>query len=204
MPRATHSSLARGPRVLLRELMAEDEDEFLRLALLSRRLHYPWVSAPSTRQSYRQYLARVGPDYKALAACRREDGALVGVINLSQIYFGNFRSAYLGYYAFAPYARQHYMTEALGLVLRYAFRTLKLHRLEANIQPGNESSLRLVQRCGFVREGFSPAYLKLGGRWRDHERWAIRTEIWPASSAVSGPRTPRTGQRRPGAPRSRP
>ena len=95
--------------------------------------------------------------------------------------------------AFAPFASQGYMTEALGLVVRYAFRGLKLHRLEANIQPGNEDSIRLAKRCGFVKEGFSPAYLKIGGRWRDHERWAIRTETWRAlagarqlSSAPSG------------------
>ena len=70
------------------------------------------------------------------------------------------------------------MTEAVQLVLREAFVTLKLHRLEANIQPGNEPSRALAQRCGFELEGFSPRYLKVGGRWRDHERWALHAETW--------------------------
>ena len=97
----------------------------------------------------------------------------MGVINLSEIVLGAFRSAYLGYYAFAGFERQGLMREGLRAAVRYAFRTLKLHRLEANIQPANAASLALARSCGFSREGFSPRYLKIGGRWRDHERWAI-------------------------------
>ena len=94
-------------------------------------------------------------------------------MNVSEIVRGVFRSAYLGYYAFTPHARQGLMTEAVALVVGTAFRRLGLHRLEANVQPGNLASLRLVRRLGFRREGYSPRYLKIRGRWRDHERWAI-------------------------------
>ena len=78
----------------------------------------------------------------------------------------------------APYARRGYATEALELVVRFAFGKLKLHRIEANIQPDNVASLALARRAGFQREGYSPRYLKIGGRWRDHERWAILAENW--------------------------
>jgi ribosomal-protein-alanine N-acetyltransferase len=63
-------------------------------------------------------------------------------------------------------------------MLRYAFKQLKLHRVEANIQPENVASIALVKRAGFVNEGYSRRYLKIGGQWRDHERWAILHEDW--------------------------
>ncbi len=75
---------------------------------------------------------------------RRGSGALVGVINISEIVRGAFRSGYLGYYAFAPHAGQGHMREGLAAVLDVAFRRLRLHRLEANVQPGNAASRRLV------------------------------------------------------------
>ena len=109
---------------------------------------------------------------------RREDGAIVGFFNISQIIRGPLQSAFLGYGGVAAHAGQGYMTEGMELVLERAFTELALHRLEANIQPGNAASIALARRCGFVREGFSERYLKVGGRWRDHERWAIRAELW--------------------------
>lgn len=108
----------------------------------------------------------------------RATGELVGVINLNEIVRGSFRGAYLGYYGFVPHIGRGLMREGLRLVLRRAFGELGLHRVEANIQPGNTASRRLVRRLGFRREGFSPRYLKIAGRWRDHERWALLAEEW--------------------------
>lgn len=109
---------------------------------------------------------------------RAGDGAVVGSIEISRIARGNFQSAYLGYAILPGHRGQGYMTEALQLALRHAFRALRLHRVEANVEPGNEPSLALVRRAGFTREGFSRRYLKIGGRWRDHERWALLAEDW--------------------------
>jgi len=109
---------------------------------------------------------------------RRADGAIMGAIEVSQIVGGKFRSAYLGYHIGAPFARQGYMREALTAVLNLVFGRFRLHRVEANIQPHNLASRRLVRRLGFRREGYSPRYLKIAGRWRDHERWALIIEDW--------------------------
>ena len=108
------------------------------------------------------------------------------MINLNEIVRGAFQSAYLGYYIGTPYAGQGYMMEALKLVIEYAFNELRLHRLEANIQPQNAASLALVKRCGFRKEGFSPRYLKIDGDWRDHERWAILVDSASRKGEVVG------------------
>jgi len=116
--------------------------------------------------------------YKCWLIVRRGDRVILGAVEVSQIVGGKFRSAYLGYHIGAPFARQGYMREALEAVLGRVFGPLRLHRIEANIQPRNRASIRLVQGLGFRREGYSQRYLKIGGRWRDHERWALLKEDW--------------------------
>ena len=156
-----------------------DQDEFLELVRRSRSLHRPWIFPPADADQFAAYLQRIRrPNQEGLLLCRPDNRVIVGGFNVSQIVYGALCSAYLGFWVGAPYAGQGYMTEGMRLVLRRVFRVLKLHRIEANIQPGNTSSIALVRRTGFRREGFSPRYLKVGGRWRDHERWAITIEDW--------------------------
>ena len=78
------------------------------------------------------------------------------------------------------------MSEGLRLVIGHAFAQMGLHRVEANIQPGNLASIALVRRCGFKKEGFSPRYLKIFGEWRDHERWALLADDPRAEAALPG------------------
>jgi len=110
--------------------------------------------------------------------CRTPDDVIIGQINLSQIFRRSFQNAYLGYQLFAGFTGHGYMTDAVYLVLRFAFDQLRLHRVEANVQPDNAASIAVLQRNGFTKEGFSPKYLKIGGKWRDHERWAIINGDW--------------------------
>lgn len=161
-------------RVRLRTPAAADAPGFVAAVRRSRSLHRPWTTPPDTPASFRAWVERMAPPaHHAFLVCRRDDDTIAGVINLTNIVMGAFRSGYLGYYAFAGHERQGLMREGLQAVVRHAFRTLGLHRLEANIQPGNVASIALVASCGFAKEGYSPRYLKIGGRWRDHERWAI-------------------------------
>lgn len=162
------------PLIQLRHPTAADGRTFLASVRRSRSLHRPWTTAPATPAQFRAYLERMArPENRAFLICRRDSGDIAGVINISNIVLGPFRSGYLGYYAFVGHERQGLMRAGLLAVARHGFKTLKLHRLEANIQPGNAASIALARSCGFSREGYSPRYLKIGGRWRDHERWAI-------------------------------
>lgn len=163
-------------RVFLETPLPRHETEFLAAVVRSRRLHGAWVTAPRSSAEYRLYMKeRKGPRQIKYFICS-EPGELCGVINLSEIVRGSFQSAYMGYYALAPHAGKGFMSAGLELVISQAFGELALHRLEANIQPKNRRSIELVQRAGFRCEGLSPRYLKIAGRWRDHERWAITAE----------------------------
>ena len=167
------------PRVLLRSPTRADREEFIALMRASRAFHSPWATAPTDDERFAAYLADARrADFEAMLLCREADDAIIGFFNLSQIVRRGFQSAYLGYAVGKPFAGQGYMREGLELVLRHAFTTLRLHRVEVNIQPSNDKSIALARGGGFRREGFSPRYLKIGGRWRDHERWAILAEEW--------------------------
>ena len=166
-------------RVTIRPVQASDGAELVAANLASIDLHEPWVSPCRDHASFLGYLARCDGDRSmGFIARERESGRIVGVINLSEIVRGFFQSAYMGYYGMAGLNGRGLMGEAVGLVVSHAFRELGLHRVEANIQPGNEPSRALVKRLGFRQEGYSPRYLKIDGDWRDHERWAVLSDEW--------------------------
>jgi [ribosomal protein S5]-alanine N-acetyltransferase len=176
-------------RVHLRPPRAGDRLAFLAAVAASRTLHRGWVLPPATAADFAGYLSRfAGPQSRNPARAthvgflllRDGDESPLGVYNLSEIVRGSFHSAYLGYYAFAPHAGAGYMSEGLHQLLAIAYRGLRLHRVEANIQPSNAPSIALVRRAGFTREGYSRRYVKIAGRWRDHERWALLAEDWRA------------------------
>lgn len=177
--------LAEGPRTALRRFTEADAAEFTARARESRALHRPWLFPPERTDTYAAYadtLAR-DPAREGFLICERDEagGAIAGFININNIVPGGFRSGTLGYGAFAHAAGRGLMGEALGLVMALAFGPLGLHRLEANIQPGNAASIALVRQAGFRLEGFSPDFLHIDGAWRDHERWAITAPAAQAS-----------------------
>lgn len=175
-----HAQDKRTIRVHLEPPSARHAKSFLDAVRRSRRLHGRWTSAPSTDEQFRAFVKGSRTKTHASHLVCTDERELAGVITISEIVRGSFCSAYLGYYALAPHQGRGYMRAGLTAVIRLAFRQHGLHRLEANIQPDNERSIALVESLGFEREGYSPRYLKIAGRWRDHERWAIRAEAWRA------------------------
>ncbi|MFD3454720.1 GNAT family N-acetyltransferase [Streptomyces sp. NPDC058691] len=161
-------------RVELCPLTLADQDEFCELVRASVELHMPWMQLPGTAEDFQGWMRRFDDGSNLGFVIRvRETGEAAGTVNINSIIRGRYQGASLGYAAFAPSAGRGYMTEGLTIALQYAFDDLRLHRLEANIQPANKASLAVVQRLGFRYEGLSPAYLYIDGAWRDHERWSI-------------------------------
>lgn len=156
----------------LRKAKLDDINEVKQLYEQSISLHHPWVFAP---QDYEAYLNQENRYF----VCASDTGKIVGTFNISGIVRGYFQSAYLGYEVFFPYQGKGYMSKGIALLLKEAFSELNLHRLEANIQPENAASISLVSNAGFIKEGFSKNYLRVGGlEWKDHERWAIVNNDW--------------------------
>ena len=163
----------------LRHPALRDFDELERRYGESRSHLKHFASSSFTKEVFDRKLTDAEKDSNEFfLICRVDDDAIIGTINLSQIFRRSFQNAYLGYQLFAGFTGKGFMTEAVALVIRFAFVDLKLHRIEANVQPNNSASIRVLERNGFINEGFSKRYLKIGGKWRDHERWAIIKENW--------------------------
>jgi ribosomal-protein-alanine N-acetyltransferase len=177
-------------RVSIRPPTAGDCAAFLVAVRRSRALHRGWINPKAaTRAAFNIYLRRFSSGlHHGFLVIDRETGDIAGVINLNDVVRGSFQSASVGYYAFAPHAGRGLMRAGLRLVLKQAFGKLRLHRVEANIQPNNEASIALVKKCGFVKEGFSRRFVKVCGRWKDHERWAMLAEDFLKKTKVTMPR----------------
>lgn len=165
----------------LRKPSASDGREFVDGVLRSRRHLEPFVQAPESLSAYRSWIARGNRvDVEQFLVCRREDDAIVGFVNLNGISGGALQSAALGWASLLVDAPRGHLTDGVEMALEVSFTQLRLHRLEANIQPANLRSRRLAIRCGFRLEGFSPRYLRIDDEWCDHERWAILEDDWRA------------------------
>ncbi|KTC72559.1 multifunctional nucleotidyltransferase/glutamate rich protein GrpB/ribosomal protein alanine acetyltransferase [Legionella birminghamensis] len=168
--------------IIIREPEIEDKQSFLQAMQHSQSFHYPWVTPPLTAKEYDDFFLRtLKSNQKSFFVCNRSND-LLGVFNITEIVRGLFQNAYLGFYSVADYTGKGYMSVGLKLVLHQVFNELKLHRLEANIQPDNRRSIQLVKNNGFRYEGFSPRYLKINNEWRGHEHWAITVEDYIAES----------------------
>jgi GrpB-like predicted nucleotidyltransferase (UPF0157 family)/RimJ/RimL family protein N-acetyltransferase len=163
-------------KVTIRELKDEDGNAFITAMQRSKSLHLPWVKAPTTDKEFEDYFKRYQQPNQKSFLVFDPAGSIVGIFNINEMVRNSFQNAYLGFYAVADYAGKGYMSAGLKLVLTNVFNELKLHRIEANIQPANSRAIELVKKNGFRYEGFSPRYLKVDEVWCGHEHWAMTAE----------------------------
>jgi ribosomal-protein-alanine N-acetyltransferase len=166
-------------RVFLERPSPRRERDFVDAALRSRALHRGFVAVPATAAEYHYYLRRARRGHQeSFFVVDLESHDLAGVVDVNDIKPGGEPAGRLGYYAFAPAAGTGLMREGVALVIDRAFRALSLARLDANVQPGNQRSLEFAAQLGFARDGTARSYVKIGTRWRDHERWTLLARDW--------------------------
>jgi ribosomal-protein-alanine N-acetyltransferase len=196
--------LERGELVFLRRPVAEDRDEWVALRESCLEHLLPWEprqKVKGERERWSSFFSTANTDDRQrFLICENASGVMVGYVGLNDIRRGVMQSCNAGYWIAERFTRKGYMTEGLRLAVRHAFRTLKLHRVEAGIQPHNAASIGVVKKLGFRYEGTALRLLEINGSWADHERWAITAEEWrdvstprmtkPQSSATT--RTSRT------------
>jgi [ribosomal protein S5]-alanine N-acetyltransferase len=185
---------ASASRVFLREPRAEDLPEFAALRRASRAFLEPWEPLEEDGTDRfsdtwcARYLSKPRTERRAaFVVCASDDGRILGAVTLFHVERGAVQSAQIGYWVGAEHARRGVMSRALELALSKAFRGLELHRVEALIAVGNAPSRRLVAGRGFKLEGIARSYAKIGGAWRDHERWSLTRDEWLAHELA--PRT---------------
>jgi len=170
-----------GEGVVLRTPQVTDYSEWVALRETSRDFLTPWEPTwPAddlSRSAFRRRIRRYAEDLRtdqgyAFLILRSSDDALVGGLTLANIRRGVAQAGSLGYWMGKPFARHGYMTAAVRAAIPFAFSTLRLHRLEAACIPTNNGSIKLLEKTGFVREGYARDYLCINGIWQDHLLYA--------------------------------
>jgi ribosomal-protein-alanine N-acetyltransferase len=168
---------------------SQRERAYLDAAHRSRELHRGLVTVARTPEEYGLLLQRSRQSsQEAFFIVLEATSELVGVVNLSEIDYDRYRVASLGYYAFMPHAGRGLMREGIVLAIGIAFGELGLERLDASVQPRNARSIALLSSLGFSHAG-RWSYLKVGARWRAHERWVLHEIEWRGLASLFGAAT---------------
>lgn len=179
---AEETNLIRGEGFYLRPGEMRDHQQWADLRERSRGFLTPWEPVwpvdDLTRPAFRRRLRRQAEEIERDEAYpfflfRESDNRLLGGLTLGQVRRGVAQAATLGYWMGAEYAGKGFMSQAVRAALAHAFTAMRLHRVEAACLPSNIASTKLLERCGFQREGYARAYLRINGAWQDHILFAI-------------------------------
>ncbi len=178
-----------GSAVFLRPPQMDEWTAWAELRAESRQFLTPWEPTwppdALNESAYLRRVRRLATEWKtddgySFHVFQKERGCLVGGIGLTQVKRGVAQIGTLGYWVGEPFQGRGYITEAVKLISRFAFTQLNLHRVEAACLPENAASRRVLEKAGFVREGYARLYLKIAGDWRDHLTFALLREDFEA------------------------
>jgi [ribosomal protein S5]-alanine N-acetyltransferase len=168
-----------GWRMRLRTLTEDDYEGWYSVRARCRDWLVRWEPRPAGTPA----MAEDRASFAARCAAREREGRLGGEITLSSIQRGPFQQAYIGYWIDEELAGNGLASEAVVVVLRYAFEELGLHRVEIAIVPRNWPSRRVVQKLGLREEGTAIGFLEIDGTWEDHVRYAVTSDEWKERGA---------------------
>ena len=180
--------------VMLRPGVAADFEAWQALREASRehliRWEENWTPAQASQAAFKRRLAAYQHEARrggglSLLSFRQADGALVGGATLTNIRYGASRSAILGYWVGAPFVRKGYGAAGLKALAAHAFDRIGLNRLVAACQPENIASQKLLERCGFNREGLARNYLRINVESRHHLIYAAIAAEHDTSAPMS-------------------
>jgi ribosomal-protein-alanine N-acetyltransferase len=129
---------------------------------------------------------KAGNGYVFVTTLRPREN-IIGRVALTSVTRGPFQSAQLGYWIDAEQVGNGLMSEAVDLVLAFAFQTLALHRVQAAVMPRNAPSRRILEKRHFREEGYAARYLRIAGRWEDHLLYALTVEEWRPDALSRSP-----------------
>lgn len=172
----------KGQRVFLRPLHTDDAAASLRLHIHNRNFFEQFLSIRGSdfytlegqmRRILQYNESRQNDKEYYFGIFENNGSTLIGIINLFHVHRGSLQSALIGYYLDKDQNGKGYTTEAVQLLVDYAFSELNLHRIEAGVMPYNVASIRVLEKAGFHKEGIARKNVNINGRWEDHQVLAI-------------------------------
>lgn len=170
-------------RLILRTLNESDVEGVLDYYTRNKKFLEPWLPKFGNdfftyefqleKIRYEKELREKGIEYRFRIFKKEQPEKNIGNVAVSNIIRGVLQSAFLGYSIDKNENGKGIATEAISKVIEISFKELKLHRLEANVIPTNKSSIRVVEKLNFTKEGYSKQYCKINDKWEDHLRFAI-------------------------------
>ncbi|HUV31881.1 MAG TPA: GNAT family protein [Acidobacteriota bacterium] len=195
-----------GTQVNLRRITPADADDLVRHIGdrdISRQTFIPY---PYGRKDARRFIAWSQEQWRKKTAFPfsiedRRTGRVVGGIGLHRINFLH-KNAELGYWLNKRYRGRGVMTEAVHLILAFAFRELKFERVYGHVFVSNDASVRVLRRVGFKREGYLRRSYFHRRRWQDSHLYAILKQDWrPPTGKPTRPKARRSTASRTKTPR---
>ncbi|MGI6244832.1 MAG: GNAT family N-acetyltransferase [Pseudochelatococcus sp.] len=184
-PPGSHAPYIRGGGICLRVPQMRDFEAWATVRGESRRFlerwEPLWPADDLTRPAFRRRVGWYEEDIARDASYpfflfRESDDALVGGLTLGPVRRGVVQACTLGYWMGERFARQGYMSKGVVAAACFVFKSLGLRRIEASCLPINEPSIGLLEKVGFMREGYARQYLCIAGVWEDHFLYALLKE----------------------------